>query len=63
MRILSNEWRAWWRPAGAGYIDDICYAGIFTFEFALELTKGCGPEKQVWYEDVEPPMLLEQEKS
>ena len=62
VRIWSAEHHAWWREKCCGYTTEIAAAGIYTFEFAFDRTCGCGPEKQIWYEEVEPVISVEQEK-
>ena len=62
VRIWSAEHLALWRDKCAGYTTEIAAAGIYSFEFAYAITDSCGPEKQIWYEEVEHPMSSEQEK-
>lgn len=47
VRIWSNEHKAWWRPDGAGYTDNIHIAGIYRLEDAWERVQGAGPEKKI----------------
>lgn len=46
-RIWSDEHKAWWRTAGAGYTQDEGQAGVFTRAHAERVAAGCGPEKQI----------------
>jgi len=50
--IWSNQWKAYWRPRGAGYTDNESSAGIFKFKDALNRSGHCGPEKQIQYHKV-----------
>lgn len=54
VRIWSGEWRAWWRPNGAGYTDQREMAGVYEAEDALNRVFGCGPEKKIVLEAVSP---------
>lgn len=53
VRIYSKEWRAWWRPNGAGYTDDIKQAGIYTAHDAWKRVSHCGSEKKIELHSVE----------
>ena len=48
-RIYSDQWGYYWRERCAGYgkADE---AGIYDFDYALNLTDHCGPEKGIWFE-------------
>jgi hypothetical protein len=48
-RIYSDQWGYYWRERCAGYgkADE---AGIYDFDYALNRTHHCGPEKGIWFE-------------
>lgn len=52
VRIWSNEHRAYWGPNNRGYCD-LPGASTYDFERAYEVTRHCGPEKQIAFELIE----------
>ena len=53
VRIWSAEWKLWWRPNSQGYTSDIREAGIYSIAEALLTAGDCGPEKGIWFENVD----------
>lgn len=37
--IYSYEHKAWWKPGKRGYSEDIGEAGVYSFEYAVEICK------------------------
>ena len=47
VRIYSNEYFMYWRPAAQGYTPDGLEAGVWLFEVAWSLVSHCDPSKQI----------------
>lgn len=52
VRIVSAEWRAYWRPKGGGYCENVADAGLYTLAEAWERSGHVGKEKGIFYDFV-----------
>lgn len=48
--IWSAQWSMYWREGGAGYMNRVSEAGIYTLRDAWNRTCHCGPEKGIHYD-------------
>ncbi|HLY89069.1 MAG TPA: hypothetical protein VKQ27_08800 [Acetobacteraceae bacterium] len=54
VRIWSAEWSAFWRPNGCGYTTQLAEAGRFLIQDAFAKTRGCDPDKRIWFAFIAP---------